>query len=245
MRALAVLVLGLAAPAWAAEGDGPARMLVGMEAAYTRVESYTARFSRQEVVGSVLRPREEALVKFQRPERMYLRWVAGPPRGRELLFVRGRDGDRALVHEPGLLSGLFTFVLAPDSPRVLSQSRHPITDIGLGRLIDLILGTSRRAQERGGLTVSDAGLIAEDGRQARRIELRVPRGAGPGDDVRRAVIAIDVSSGLPVAAVLSDEAGRAVAEYAYRDLRLNPSLDALDFDPANPAYGFTRWRLSP
>ena len=74
--------------------------------------------------------------------------------------------------------------------------------------------------------------------------MRVPRGAGPAEDVRRASITIDLASGLPVAALLSDGGGRAVAEYAYRELRLNPSLSALDFDPANPGYGFPRWRLS-
>ena len=239
-----LLVLALAAPAWGAEPGDAARMLFAMEAAYAGVESYTARFARQEVVASALRPREEALVKFQRPERMYLRWIDGPPRGRELLFVRGRDGDRALIHEPGLLTGLFTILLAPDSPRVLGESRHPITDIGLGRLIDIILGSARRAQERGGLEVSDGGLVEDGGRPGRRLEMRVPRGAGPAEDVRRASITIDLASGLPVAALLSDGGGRAVAEYAYRELRLNPSLSALDFDPANPGYGFPRWRLS-
>jgi hypothetical protein len=74
--------------------------------------------------------------------------------------------------------------------------------------------------------------------------MRVPRGAGPAEDVQNASITIDVSSGLPVAAVLSDDAGRKVAEYAYRELRLNPPLGPLDFDPGNPAYGFPRRRLS-
>ncbi|MBI2524595.1 MAG: DUF1571 domain-containing protein [Candidatus Rokubacteria bacterium] len=246
MIAVAVGLLGvaLAAPAWGADGAEPARVLLGMEAAYATVERYTARFARQEVVAGDRRPREEALVKFQRPDRMYLRWIEGPPKGRELLFVRGRHGDRALIHGPGILAGLFTVLLAPDSPRVLSESRHPITDVGLGRLIDLILGSMRRAQERGELVLRDAGLVEEGGRRGRRIEMRVPRGAGPGEDVRGAVITIDGASGLPVAAILSDEAGRPVAEYAYTDLRLNPPLSPLDFDPANPAYGFPRWRLS-
>src|SRR5437899_11361393 len=60
-----LLVLGIASRA--AAGDEPDRFLFGMEAAYARVEGYTARFVRQEVVDGALRPREEAILKFRRP----------------------------------------------------------------------------------------------------------------------------------------------------------------------------------
>ena len=56
---LGAVALGLAAPA---AGEDPAALLLGMEAAYARVERYTALFVRQEAVGGVPRPREEALL---------------------------------------------------------------------------------------------------------------------------------------------------------------------------------------
>src|SRR2546422_7445749 len=110
-----LLVLGIASRA--AAGDEPAQLLFGMEAAYARVHGYTARFVRQEVVDGELRPREEALLKFRRPGLIYLRWVAGPPVGRQILFVPGKNHDRMLVREPGLFTSLATIVMAPDSPR--------------------------------------------------------------------------------------------------------------------------------
>lgn len=116
------MMLGVAAPSAAA--DLPA-LLLAMETAYAGVTDYTARFSRQEWVGGALRPREEAFLKFQRPGRVYLRWTAGLPKGREILYVPGRDADRILVHQPGALSGFFTLVMAPDHPRVLKESRAP------------------------------------------------------------------------------------------------------------------------
>jgi hypothetical protein len=93
-------------------------MLQGMAAAYARIQAYTARFIREERVAGALRPREEALLKFQRPGRLYLKWIGGPPKGREILFVEGRDDDKILVHEPGPFSGLFTVLMAPHSPWV-------------------------------------------------------------------------------------------------------------------------------
>src|SRR5437773_2741035 len=143
-----LLVLGIASRA--AAGDEPARLLLGMEAAYARVHGYTARFVRQEVVDGELRPREEALLKFRRPGLIYLRWVAGPPVGRQILFVPGKNHDRMLVREPG----------------------------------------------------------------------------------------------LPVRAVMYDWDDRTVADYAYREVRLNPPLTRTDFDPANPEYGFPHWRVA-
>ena len=56
---LGAVALGLAAPA---AGEDPAALPLGVEAAYARVERYTALFVRQEVVGGVPRPREEALL---------------------------------------------------------------------------------------------------------------------------------------------------------------------------------------
>ena len=73
MRTLALLalVLGLAGPSAAAE-DLPS-LFTNMETAYARVSAYSARFTRQERVRDVLRPREEVLLKFQRPGRIALR----------------------------------------------------------------------------------------------------------------------------------------------------------------------------
>lgn len=236
------LVLGLVSPAVAA-GDLVA-LLLGMETAYDRVRDYTARFSRQEWVGGTLRPREEALLKFQRPGRIYLRWVSGSAKGREILFVKGRDADRVLVHEPGVLSGFFTLVMAPDSPRVLRQSRHPITDVGLGRLIELLVGNTRRALQREELTLLDRGVAEESGRREHRVEGVFPRDPGKGYYCYRALISIDPEWGLPVAVTIFDWNDRMVADYAYRELRLNPGLRETDFDPANPEYSFPRWRLA-
>lgn len=243
MKALLTLafVLGVVGPTAA---EDLASIFFGMEAAYDRVNDYTARFTRQERVVGILRLREEALLKFQRPDRIYLRWISGPPKGREILFVKGRDDDRALVHEPGLVSGFFTTLLTPDSPRVLRESRHPITDVGLGRLIELLVSNARRALERGELTLRDLGVAEDSGRRVSRLEVMLPRDPGRGYYCYRALVSIDLEWGLPVAATIFGWDDRMVADYRYRDLRLNPGLSANDFDPANPEYSFPRWRLA-
>jgi hypothetical protein len=191
-----------------------------------------------------LRPREEALLKFQRPDRFYLRWISGPARGREMLYPNG-DGDRVLVYEPGVLTGWFTAVLEPGSQHVLKQSRHPVTDIGIGRLIEIIVDNVRHGLGAGELEIVDRGTITDGGRSERRLELVWPRVAERRYYAHRAVVGVDVTTGLAVTATIFDADDRMVEDYAYRDLRLNPPLTAVDFDAANPGYRFPNRRFTP
>ncbi len=234
------LVLALAAGADALD---PGEFVAGMRERYAGVASYVARFVRQEQVDGILRPREEALLKFQRPGRLYLRWVDGPPRGREILFVPGRDGDQVLIHEPRGLGRLFTVTLPPDAPRVLEQSRHPITDIGIGRLVELLADNLARAAAQRDLRLSDLGVAEEGGRVRRRTELRFAGGQSAGYYASRVVVAVDERFGLPTGVIAFDADDRLVALYDYRDVRLNVELDSRAFDPTNPEYGFPRWRV--
>jgi hypothetical protein len=240
------LALALALPGRAVGGAdaGAVAVLEAMEPAYARVSAYTARFIRQELVGERLRPREEALLKFQRPQRFYLRWIAGPPAGREMLYPGDAEG-RVLVHEPRLLTRLFTAVLEPDSAHVLRESRHPVTDIGIGRLVTLILDNARRALRDGQLDIVERGVSTDGGRPERRLELVFPRLAEARYYAHRALVGVDVDTQLPVTATIFDGRGRMIEDYAYRDVRLNPPLTALDFDATNPEYGFPSWRVRP
>jgi hypothetical protein len=240
------LALALLVPGRAVGGaDASAvAILEAMEPAYARVSAYTARFIRQEVVGGRLRPREEALLKFQRPHRFYLRWIAGPPAGREMLYPADAEGH-VLVHEPGMLTRLFSAVLAPDSARVLRESRHPVTDIGIGRLVTLILDNARRGLHEGQLHIVERGVSTDGGRPERRLELVFSRAPEAQYYAQRVVVGIDVGTQLPVAATIFDTQDRMVEDYAYRDVRLNPPLTALDFNPANPEYRFPQWRVRP
>ncbi len=243
-RALLALALagGFASPVAAAQD--PATLFVRMEAAYARVTDYTARFERQEWVGGTLRPREEALLKFQRPHRFYLKWLSGPSEGREAIYVEGTRDNKVMIHEPGVFSGFFTVVLDPGHPRVMRESRHPLTDIGIGRLIELITNNGRRALARGELLLVDRGPGEEYGRRVQRVEAILPRDPTKGYYCYRLLLSVDAEWELPVRAMIYDWEDRLVGDYAYHELRVNPGLRAEEFDPANPAYGFPRWKLT-
>ena len=77
------------------------------------------------------------------------------------------------------------------------------------------------------------------------MELVFPRAPQARYHAHRALVGVDVDMQLPVTATMFDGQGRMIEDYAYRDVRLNPPLTALDFDAANPEYRFPQWRVRP
>ena len=97
---------------------------------YAGVKDYTATFRRQEMVRGELRPNEAIFLKFREPMQVYMKVLDGPSKGREAIYVGGRDGNRVLVHEPGGISSHFTVLLATDSPYVMERNRHTAEEMG-------------------------------------------------------------------------------------------------------------------
>jgi len=173
-----------------------------------------------------------------------MRWVGPYAPGREILFVKGRDQDRALIHEPKFPISWITILTPPNSPLVLQESRHPITDVGLGRLIELLAAHIHRALTRGELATREISAVdpSSPAKAERRLELMTPKTA-TGYIAPRAVVAIDLGTRLPVAVELFGASDELLGSYTYKDLVVNTGLTDRDFDPTNPQYRFPARRL--
>ncbi len=238
------LILGVASPVLAA---GPAELMQLLERAeqrYAGVYDYTAIMISHERVQGVLLPEERILLKFQRPFKVYMHWLDGPGKGREGLYVRGAYDGRFLVYEPrGVLRRFFTAALEPGDRRVMEKSRHPVTDVGIGRLLEIVGENARRAARNDVLQVLDRGLGEVGGRPVHTIESILPKDAGAGYYGYRVILSFDEETGLPIRVVVYDWEDRLVEDYTYSRLHLNPGLPGRDFDPDNSSYGFSGWRI--
>jgi len=241
--ALAIVMAAVISAEGAQAGE-PLAVVARMEASYAQVRDYTATFLKRERVEGVLRDQEVMQLKYQKPFRVYLRWLTGPKEGREVLYVGGANGDRLLVYDPSGIQRFFTLLMSPRDARAMRESRHPITEIGIGKLIELIAGNARRAWARGELRLIDHGAGEEGGRPVWRYEGILPDDPTKGYFCARLGLAIDRESGLPVRAQIYESDGSLVGDYTYKDLRVNPGLAPQEFDPANPAYQFPRMRLT-
>jgi outer membrane lipoprotein-sorting protein len=214
-----------------------AHRLEEMQQAYDRIDHYTALFLLQERVDGELGPAQRLELKFKKPLKIYLRWLDGKHEGRQALYPAGVDGDELWVRQP-LLMGAVTVSLDPHSPRAKKGSRHAITDVGIGRLLDFINDNTSHSLQHGELTVESGGQRITFDRPAQRYVLHFPAEPAKGYFCKTAIIDVDREYWLPIYAETFDWDGQLIARYGYLDLRLDPGLTDEDFNPKNPLYGF-------
>lgn len=240
-----VMFVCLSCASWTARGsDELLQWIKQMPAAYADVKDYTATFTRGEVLRGKQRPEETIALKFREPLQVYMRWLSGPGKNREAIFVKGRDSDKVLIHEPGWLSGHFTVLLPPNGPTIMARSRHPFDEIGIGRIIDLIISTFEKANQAGDLELRDLGAAREDGRAMRVIEGILPKDPAQKYYCHRAIVTIDEEMKLPVAVKVYDWDDNLIEHYRYTNIQLNPGLTDLDFSAENPDYNFPKTRIN-
>jgi len=223
-----------------AEADQRERLLpllTRMESSSARVRDYTVVFRKQERVDGKLLPEETTLLKFQKPLKVYMKWIEDPSKGTEALYVDGSNGNKLLVHRGGLL-GILTLSLDPRGSLAMTGNRHPITEVGFGYLIDGLQRNITTALRHGELEVIRLAEETFRGRSATVVEGRFLARGGRTYYASRMVFHIDTELQLPVGAAFYDETDALFERYSYSDVKLNAGLTPLDFLRENKAYRF-------
>jgi len=109
------------------------KIMADCQARYARIQDYTCTFyKRERLVDGHLTTQNTMHMKHRtRPNSIYFKFVKPTP-GREAIFVEGRNGGKAYVHDVGigkLLAG--TLSLDPRGSTAMEGCRHPITDAGI------------------------------------------------------------------------------------------------------------------
>jgi len=216
--------------------------------AYQSIRGYTCIFIKRERINGVLGPMEFIRMKVRRrPFSIYMHWLQ-PHTGREVIYVRGRYGDKLLAHETGakkIIAG--TVKLDPRDPKLLKYSRHPITEAGIGNMIAKLIRhweAQRRALD-GKVVVLDNARV--DTSVCWCVKCSHPRRSGRNAYYRIRVF-FDKETSLPIRfegydwpQPGGDSNGLLIEEYTYRNLRTDVVLTAWDFSPHNPRYNFGRF----
>lgn len=244
-----------AAPQWPADGlSGVAAKQLLLEVLLTckvrldRVAGYTATFRKQERIRGRLGPEQTLAMKVRhRPFAVYMKFLA-PKAGKEVVYAEGQRENQVIAHAGDWTRRLIPrLAVGPTDPLALADNRHPITEAGLANLADKLIGFRRLD-----LTDPDAVTVLDrtadpDGRPWLR-SLHTHPHQKPERPFARVEVLYDPETWLPLRITSFDwpapdhQGDLDLAErYAYDDLELDAPLDDLDFDPANPAYAFTRF----
>jgi hypothetical protein len=227
----------------------------GLASCRANINDYTALLVKRELVDGTLSEHEFMRAKIRnrkvvngkvvQPLSVYLKYLKpSSVKGREVIYVEGRDNNYLTAHEGGF-KGRFlpTVTIPPDGMIAMRGQRYPITEIGLENLIVQLLDrgqTARKFEEaqcefRRNARIKDrACTVFQITLPARRPEL----------DFHQAQVFIDDQLNVPIRYIAYDWPRtqgaplQILEEYNYLDLKVNVGLTDADFDPNNNTYNF-------
>ena len=214
---------------------------------FADVKDYTCTFYKRERIGEALTDMNVMSMKMRHdPQSVYLKFHQ-PNKGREAIYVEGRNDGYILAHDVGftkLLAG--TMRLDPNGSRAMENCRHPVTKAGIGNLIQTVADRwTAELNDRESIVLLDPKMRLGSS-PCLLIEAIHPE-KRPEFMYHKVRLFIDEHLGLPVRYEAYDwpkkpgETPSLLEEYAYEGIKLNVGLSEVDFDAANKSYSFGRF----
>jgi hypothetical protein len=219
-------------PAAANAMDEPLRLIGEARRAYEGVRDYSCLFIKRERIRGVLQPENLIEMKVRsQPFSVYLHWLAPPQTaGQEACYVQGQNNGMMRVHSTGLAGAIGFISLDPRDPRAAQNSRHTITEAGIGNLIERYCQRWAAERQIGRTQVRIAEYVYAQ-RPCTRAEMIHPDRATGNYMFYRSVVYFDKEWHLPVRVENYDWPqnggpgdGQLLESYSYVNLRFNMGL---------------------
>lgn len=217
------------------------------QARYNKLQDYTCTFHKRERIdGEVTQPYIMSMKSRTNPHSIYFKFQR-PKKGREAIYVEGRNGGKIIVHDVGLgklIAG--TMTLDPKGSMAMEENRHPVTEAGIGALIASVARHWSVELTPGESRVTFHKNLRVGNHPCTMIESVHPR-KHPSYLFHMVKLYIDHEHGLPIRFEAYDwpkrpgAAPELVEEYSYLGLRTNVGLRDQDFDASNPQYSYGRF----
>ena len=212
-------------------------------AAVSQIQDYQCEFSRRELVKNKLVSQRTSLRLKHSPFSVYMKFIEPAP-GREVLYVAGKNQGKLLAHEASGLSTLLgTVSLSVNSPTVMAETRHPITEAGMKRLIELVISQWELESKFGEIDVKFYPNAKMGTSTCEVLEASHPR---PRKQFKYQLtrVFIDKQTRLPVRVEnygfppAPGQKPVLIEEYTYTNIKVNNGFRDSDFDQRNPKYSF-------
>ncbi|HUG17597.1 MAG TPA: DUF1571 domain-containing protein [Planctomycetaceae bacterium] len=207
-----------------------------------QIEDFTATFFKREIVNGKVVIHSMSMKYRQTPFSAYLRFNK-PNEGREVIYVEGQNDGNLLAHETGIKGIVGTISLHPTSKEAMSESKQPITELGLHKLAEQMIKQWEFESKYGEceLKYYPEAKLGELKCLVIESSHPVPRRQFPYHMTR---FFIDKATKIPVRIEhygfpsKQGEKPPLMEEYTYSNIKPNVGLSDIDFDPRNPNYNF-------
>jgi len=220
---------------WAGEPESLDNVISRTLKAYERINDYTCRFSKKELVKGKIRKSSNVILKFMKPQHIYFQWTEGKNKGIETIYAEGKYDGKLIVH----LNGFFRFItvsLDPKGSMAMRNHRHPVTEAGIGHIVRLIGENYSRARSDTDCVLHKGEDILIGKRKTIPIRAVFPPGKGYYGHIVR--IRIDREIFLPVKISVRGWNREFLEEYIFEDIKTGVGLTEKDFSTKNPDYNF-------
>jgi hypothetical protein len=214
---------------------------------FRQIRDYTCTFHKHERIdGKMVNPHVMVMKARTSPHSIYFKFME-PKKGREAIFVPHKNDGKIIAHEPGMLRMIAgTMYLDPKGTMAMEENRHPISEAGIGALIDTIK-TRWESELDPNETLVEIHPHTKVGARPCTMISSVHPTRQPHFLFHQVKIYIDHEHGIPIRFEGYDWPATPGAdptlleEYTYSDLKTQVGLTDRDFDHKNPQYSYGRF----
>jgi len=198
-----------------------------------KLSEYTVEFTRYERRGLFQQMHGPEHIKcwFRRePFSIKMKWLDKNVKYYESVYIQGEYDDKVRFITrwwvPPLKAPPAINTVNVETPVIWGESRRPITQFGLAKLMERTLGAIEKAGKEVMISYEGIAQLPNDGPTVHHFHIEVPPSQ---TDVPVQELYIHVTDNLPSGTILKTESGRIEAAYYYEKLDTNVDLTDADF----------------
>lgn len=187
------------------------------------------------ISGNELKPELIDVHYREKPYSVHFRWIEGATKAQKILYVDGENKDRAgksqmLVQPNGGFLGKFVVARDVRGADAKASSHYPLDDFGFYNNQTRTLKAWQTNFKRGTQKVEYLGIqkVKELG-DRKHFALRATTTTPVADGVAELTSYFDTETWLQTGSIIKDKDGKLMAEYYFRDVKLNPEFKAEQF----------------
>jgi Protein of unknown function (DUF1571) len=219
------------------QNDSLGTMIGEARTAHAKLRDYTGTYTRQERLKGILSAEQVGEMKMRvSPVGIYVRFASPTTvSGMEVAYSATKHDGKVRYRKPGVAGRSGLFRLEVDDAKFMADNRHPVTEWGMGPVIELIATATGREKILNNPIEVFSGDYQFANRNVTKYEILTRRPHAL-RYAAKMVVFIDKETKLPLRFEAYDEptvgelAGELMEVYSFTDLKFNTGLGENTFD---------------